>query len=334
MKKLLALTLVFVLAGCQSGAAQVSGRSAVDLTGTTKVVVANQQSASASILRDDGVTMAHVHVGAGPHEAAVSPDGRTAVVTIYGVQGAPGNQLAVIDLTRDSVVRTIDLGSYTRPHGVVFLGSSNTRIAVTSEATNNVVVVDVATGSIEAVPTNARGSHMVAVNADGTRGWTANITDNSVSELDLAGRRFVRSFDGLPARPEGVAVTPDGRQVWVGSNETGAVTVISTETGAVTHTLTGSRFPYRLASSPDGARMVIVDAMANRLRIADTRTHEWLGDIEIDGPRGAVVAADNRTAWVTQAGGFVAEVDILEMRVKRALAVQASPDGVGVGLRR
>lgn len=334
MTRIVTSAAALLLVACQATSPQVRGSAAAPAHGVARVVVANQQSASASILGDDGATMKHVHVGAGPHEAAVSPDGRTAVVTVYGVQGAPGNQLAVIDLVRDSVVRTIDLGTFTRPHGVVFLGTSSTRVAVTSESTNNVVIVDVATGSIEAIPTHARGSHMVAVNAAGTRGWTANIVDNSVSELDLAGRRFVRTYDGLPARPEGIAVTPDGRDVWVGSNETGAVTVISTADGAVVQTLEGSRFPYRLAASPDGARMVVVDALAHRVRVADARNRQWLGDIAIEAPRGAVVAADGRTAWVTQAGGQVAEVDIVDLVIRRVLAVQASPDGVGAGVRR
>jgi DNA-binding beta-propeller fold protein YncE len=272
----------------------------------------------------------HVHVGTGPHEAAVSPDGRWAVVTIYGTQ-TPGNQLAIIDLTRDSAVRTIDLGVYTRPHGVVFLGGSSSRVAVTSESTGNVVIVDIASGSIDPVPTQARGSHMVAIEASGRRGWTGNISDNSVSELDLEGGRFVRSF-AVPSRPEGIAVTPDGSQVWVGSNDTGAVSVISTAAGEVVHTLRGATFPYRLASSPDGRRMVVVDAMGHSLRIADVATHAWIGDIPLDSPRGAVVAADNRTAYVTLAGGAVAVVDLDELKVLRTFAVEVSPDGVGGGV--
>ncbi|HSJ08806.1 MAG TPA: hypothetical protein VK928_02805 [Longimicrobiales bacterium] len=322
--------LVILAAAC--GAATNTGPEPQPTAGTVEVVVANQQSASASILGDDGVTMRHVHVGTGPHEAAVSPDGRIAVVTIYGTQ-APGNQLAVIDLVRDSVIRTIDLGAYTRPHGAVFLGGSSQRVAVTSEATNNVVLVDLASGSIQAVPTNAPAAHMVAVNSAGTRGWTANVVDNSVSELDLVARQFVRKVT-VPARPEGITATPDGREVWVGSNETGAVTVISTATWQVTHTLTGATFPYRLGASPDGTRIAVVDGQGNRLMIADVATHAFVGSIPLASPRGVVIAEDNRTAYVTLAAGSLAVVDIVALTVLRTHAVQASPDGVGTGMRR
>jgi DNA-binding beta-propeller fold protein YncE len=303
-----------------------------DQDGTTEVVVANQQSASASILSADGRTMKHVPVGNGPHEAQVSPDGRVAVVTVYGTQ-TPGNQLAVIDLVGDSVVRTIDLGEWTRPHGVIFLGGSSDRVVVTSESTSHVVLVNLRTGAIEAIPTNARASHMIAVKADGTRGWTANIVDNSVSEIDLASKKFVRAFT-VPARPEGIAVTPNGAEVWVGSNTTGAVTVISTATGVVAHTIAGMTFPYRLTASPDGRRVAIVDGQANKLIVADVASHGIAGEIQLNAPRGVAIAPDNRTGYVTLAGGQLAIVDLKEFKLLRTLDVQASPDGVGAGVRR
>lgn len=319
--------LTVLCAACQT----MSGTPSLTAP-VTEIVVANQQSASATVLSSDGEAR-HVQVGVGPHEAAVSPDGRTAVVTIYGNQQSVGQQLAVIDLTGDLAVRTIDLGTYTRPHGVVFMGGRSDRVAVTSEATNNVVLVDLGPGTIQAVPTNARASHMAALDAAGGRAWTANVIDNSVSELDLVNRRFVRSF-AVPPRPEGIAVTPDGSEVWVGSNETGAVTIISTRTGEVVHTLTGARFPYRLGVSPDGTRMAIVDGMANELVIADVATHQRVGAIPLASPRGVVIGPDNRTAYVTLAAGELAVVDIRDMRTLRTFAVQSSPDGVGVGVRR
>ena len=89
------------------------------------LVVANQQGASATIVNTATMeTIATLPVGNGPHEAAVSPDGRWAVVTIYGDSKGPGNTLAVIDLAAmplPVVTRTITLGQYTRPHGAAFI---------------------------------------------------------------------------------------------------------------------------------------------------------------------------------------------------------------------
>ena len=322
--------IILVSLATSSCAASAQTAGAPDVL---NIVVANQQSASASLLTSDGARSKHIAVGNGPHEAAISDDGRIAVVTVYGAKVA-GNQLAVIDLTRDSVIRTIDLGTYTRPHGAVFLSNAPRRVAVTSEATKFVVIVNVDNGTIEkAIPTNARASHMIAVPADRKLGYTANIIDDNVSEIDLVGGTFVRTF-AVPPRPEGIAVSPDGSEVWVGSNQTGAVTIISTKSGEITHTISGATFPYRLSSSPDGSIMAIVDATGNKVHFADVATHQMIGSVGMLSPRGVAIGPDNRTAYVTLGGGSVEIVAIEELAIVRSIPVQASPDGVAVGLRR
>ncbi len=61
------------------------------------LVITNKQDATASIISlGDGRTVATLPTGEGPHEVAVSPDGKLAVVTDYGAQVAgpedtPGN---------------------------------------------------------------------------------------------------------------------------------------------------------------------------------------------------------------------------------------------------
>src|SRR5690348_13619051 len=165
---LAALTIVatFSVIAARGAAAQSSA------SGT--VLVANQQSASATII--DLATHAEttLDVGVGPHEAAISPDGRWGVVTIYGTQ-TPGNSLAIIDLVARKVVRTIDLGEYRRPHGAAFLPGSTTTVAVTSEASQNVVIVDINAGKVlSAIPTHHPGSHMLGIPTDGKHLYTSN----------------------------------------------------------------------------------------------------------------------------------------------------------------
>lgn len=314
---------------CVAGALVLPGTATAQTAKATKIVVANQRSASASVLISDSSSAKHITVGDGPHEIAISRDGKIAVATIYGAQ-VPGNKLAVIDLARDSVVRTIDLGTYTRPHGAVFLSGNPKRVAVTSEATAFVVIVNVDNGTIEAaIPTQARASHMVALTADGKFGYTANIVDNNVSELDIPGGKFVRTI-AVPARPEGIAVTPDGSEVWVGSNTTGAVSVISTKTGKIEHTLAGITFPYRITAGHKGKLMAIVDGQGNKVVFADVATHQISRTVDLASPRGVALSADDKLAFVTLAEGAVVVIDVAAGKVLRTLAVQASPDGVAV----
>jgi DNA-binding beta-propeller fold protein YncE len=299
---------------------------------TGHLLVANQEDASASLidLRTDSMKL--IPVGIGPHEAAISPSGRVGVVTIYG-QRPPGNQLAIIDIASGTVTRTISLGEYTRPHGVVFIPGDETRVVVTSESTGNVVLVNIETGTVEAaIPTVAQGSHMAAITADGKRVWTSNVTSGSVSEIDLVERKFVRAIPVAP-KVEGIAVTPDGSLVLAGSNTDGTVSIIETATGTIVGTLKGFKLPYRLAASADGKTAIVCDPEGGAIAAIDvaTRAIAW----KLDGlasPRGVSIAPDGRTAFVTLADDpSVGLVDMTLHRLVQTIPVGASPDGVGYG---
>jgi YVTN family beta-propeller protein len=297
------------------------------------VLVANQQSASASLIDLRSDTARTIPVGAGPHEAVIAPIGRIAIVTIYGVSGAPGNQLAVVDVVKGEVTKTISLGEYTRPHGAMFLPGDETRVAVTSETTQNVVIVNLSEGKVErAISTGAAGSHMVAITADGRRAFTSDIGAGAVSELDLAGKALVRVIPVAP-RVEGIAVTPDGSAVWAGSNTNGTVSIIDTKTGAIQQTLTGFTLPYRLAMSADGKIAIVCDPQGDKIHVADVAQRKVIWTLDgIGSPRGVNIAPDGRTAFVTLAADeTMAIVDLEARKVTRKIKVEKSPDGVWYG---
>jgi DNA-binding beta-propeller fold protein YncE len=294
------------------------------------VVVANQQSASASLVTLPGGAAREVPVGVGPHEAAVGPDGGWAVVTVYGTQAEVGARLALLDLASGALVRHVALGEYTRPHGVVVLPGPGRRVAVTSEASQRLLVVDLDRGAVDAaIPTGAAGSHMVAVTRDGTRAFTANVPAGSVSEIDLVERRLVRQIPTAPVT-EGIAVTPDGREVWAGSNQARTITVVDTREGKAVATLTGVGVPYRIAIAPDGRTAAVADPEGNAVHLVDVAARRVLGAVAgVGSPRGVSFSPDGRTLFATLGPeGAVAVIDPASRTVRGRHAVGASPDGV------
>lgn len=305
-----------------------------DLT-TGHVLVANQQSASASLinLADDSAVV--IPVGEGPHEAVIAPSGRIGVVTIYGIAGKPGNQLAVIDIAAATVTRTISLGDYTRPHGANFLPGEETRVAVTSETTRNLVIVNIQTGVVErAIPTEAAASHMVSLSADGKTAVTANITGGSVSVFSLGAAPALLKVIPTSPQTEGIAIRPDGKEVWAASN-TGHVNVVDIATGTITAKLEPFGQPYRLAMSPDGKTAIICDPKGDGLFIADVATRKVVGQLTgIGSPRGVNIAPDGKYAFVTLAADeTMGVVDIAARKITRKIKVEKSPDGVWYGVR-
>jgi YVTN family beta-propeller protein len=314
------------------------------------LVVANQQGASATVL--DALTLktiATVPVGVGPHEVAVSPDGRWAVVTNYGDKMVQGNTLSVIDLAAASpgVSRTIDLGEYHRPHGVAFVVNGS-KLLVTSETSERLVVVDFASGRVDtALATNARGSHMVATRRDGRRAWTANITDSSVTEFDVDARRTVRTYHAAPM-DEGIAVTPGGLEVWVGSNSDKTVTILDATKGTVAETLTGFGSTYRIGIARTESMAVINDPTSNRIWLYDTGSRRRLAELDLAkvdglpvapagapgmpdaGPEGVAFDPIDGFAYVTlNRSNQVVAVDLAGRKIVGHGAVGAGPDGIG-----
>lgn len=293
-------------------------------------LVANQGSASATIVDVATRRAKTIDVGTGPHEATISPDGRRGVVTIYGDR-TPGNRLAIIDLTNGSLARHIELGDFLRPHGAVFVPGSNGIVAITSEASQRLLLVNIDSGRIVAdIPTQGDVSHMVGLTGDGTRAYTANIRSGSISEIDLATRTFTRQLTVAPMT-EGIAVRPVGSEVWVGSNEAGTVSVVDTQSWKVVATIGGFGMPYRLAFSPDGETVVVCDPESDKIYIMDVISRKVVGDVSgLGAPRGVIIAPDNRTAFVTVADSpAVVAVDLVEKREVMRVPVGVSPDGVG-----
>lgn len=304
--------------------------------GSELLLVANKADHTVTVIDlASGAAVATLPTGAGPHEVAISADGRWAVATDYGTQ-VPGGTLTVFDLASRTVARTIDLSPHKRPHGAVFLPDG--RLLVTSETSQAVLMVDIERGVVTGTaPTNARTSHMVAVPADGRRAYTANIADGSVTEIDLASMTATRTLVASRTT-EGIAVTPDGRQVWLGSNALGTVTVIDVASWTPIDTLGGLGLPYRVNVAPGGGVVVVSNPQADSAYVFDAATRARRAAVFTGAgtqPVGGAVGRDGRRAYLALQGtNQVAEIDLEAGSVLRYFPVGSRPDGVAIAAVR
>lgn len=327
-----ALTLAVALQA-PAGATQ-SSPSLLGLSGT--VVVVNQQADSVTLV--DLKTLEayrHVPVVGGPHEAAVSPDGRRVLVTNYNKQGVgPQKTLSLLALPSGETLKTIDLGEYRAPHDVRWVDGS--RVVVTSEANQALLLVNVENGAIERVfRTEAGVSHMLALSSDRTRLYCSNMRDGSVSAFDFqTGKKLADVKTGKEC--EGVGVTPDGRWVWAGNRAEDTISIIDTRSFEVVKRLRSPGFPYRVQFTPDGTYALIPHANASSLVLGDVASQTVarsipLGLTKVDSPSTAGVFAhpDNRHAFVTvRNDNSVLVLDLERGTTLARVEVQASPDGV------
>ncbi len=313
------------------------------------LVVLNKSAGSAHILdRETGERLASIPTGYQPHEVAISPDGGTAVVTNYGTRDETGNSLTMIDIARAEHVKDIDLLEYTMPHGIQFL--DDTRVIVTTEGNQTVVIVNLESEEIEHVfMTEQEISHMVAVTPDGDRAFVPNIGSGTVTVLDL-NEGVVEAHIETGEGAEGIAISPNGEEVWVTNREANTVSIINAETLYIIFEVPSADFPIRAAFSPDGQHVVVSNARSGDVTVFDAEERLRVGVIslqeidelvededryfieEFEGspiPIGVVIGPDSRTAYVANsAADVVAVLDIISLQVIDMFETGEEPDGI------
>jgi YVTN family beta-propeller protein len=298
-----------------------------------RLLVANKAEATLSILElPAGKELARLPTGVGPHEIALSPDGRRAVITNYGDKN-PGNSLTVVDLVGLSVIRTIELGDYRRPHGIAFV--DDRRVVVTSEASASIVVVDVDAGAVErGIPTTQQGSHMLALAPGKQRVYVANMQSGSITPIDLGAAAPGEPVPAI-ALSEAIAVTPDGAEVWTASLGQNKIVIFDAPQLTRDGELEAAGAPIRLTPTPDGKTMIVSNAKASKLQLIDvaTRTSAMIDLPPTSGdtaaPVGTTVASDSKTAYVALvAQDRVAVIDLATRTVTGYLPVGKGPDGI------
>src|SRR6185437_1109374 len=177
---------------------------------------------------------------------------------------------------------------------------------------------------VSALPSHGRATHMIGLSDRGDRLVASNIADGTISVIDPRDSGAVRVIP-VAAQPEGVAISPDGRMAWAGSNRDHVVLVVDLEVGQSVDTLRDFGLAYRLAVSPDGRTVVITDPVKAQIRVVDAATHHErfvidvprdsvLATAEIAGspsPEGVAIAPDSRWAFVTLQGrNRVATIDL------------------------
>ena len=318
--------------------------------GAEILVVANKSDSTVDLVDlETGRSAATLPTGHAPHEVAVSGDGTTAVITNYGDRERPGSTLTVIDVAAAKVLRTIELGRHSRPHGLSWI--SEDRIAVTAEGSAHLLLVDPHRGEIiQEIATDQRVSHMVGVIPGRKLAFVANIGSGSVTVVDLESGRKLRDL-ATGEGAEGIAVTPDGQEVWVGNRASDNLSVIDPARLEVVATVACPGFPIRLVATPDGRRILASAARSGEVVLFDRESRQEILRRKLDlstvptagsrlfgdrfgespVPVGLVVSADGATAWVAATqSDLVVELSTATLEVTRLIQAGQEPDGMAL----
>ncbi|HWT11150.1 MAG TPA: hypothetical protein VN231_00180 [Allosphingosinicella sp.] len=157
---------------------------------------------------------------------------------------------------------------------------------------------------------------------------------DGIAVFDIAGGRVLRVLRGV-SDPEQVAVSPDGRRLYVASEDTGRLIVMDSRQGGVLASLEVGGEPEGVAVSPDGRLAYATSEEDHSVAVVETAGPRVRARIRVGlRPRNAVFTADGRRAFVPgENDATVAAIDVARDRVVASARIEGEnsrPMGVAL----
>ena len=264
------------------------------------------------------------------HELITSSDGKYAFASNYGSGPAPGHTISMIDIAAQKELRRIDVAPLSRPHGLAFAGG---KLYFTAEADKKIARYDPAANKIDwQFETGQNATHMVLPTKDLRTIFTSNIASNSVSAIEQgSGGAWNQTVIAVGQGPEGIDLSPNGREVWSAHSRDGGVSVIDVASKKVTQTIAlGTKRSNRIKLTPDGKYALVSDLEAGDLVVVDAAARKEIKRVALGkSPEGILIAPDGARAFVAVNGdNHVAVVDVKTWAVSKKLQTGPGPDGM------
>jgi len=301
-----------------------------------------------------GRVVGRVPVGRDANRVAVSEDGRFAFVANTNGHGRTvpdGDSISVIDLIARKEVRRVPVGNGSRPYDVRVAGG---KVYFTAESSRMIGRYDPAANRIEYFGLGQNGPHMIAISRDMNTMYAANARSNNVSIIEglRAGPAppggsltlFSWNVTVVPVGkwPEGIDISPDGREVWTANQMSDGISIIDVATKLARTFDLKTQHGNRLKFTPDGMRVLLRDADTGEILIIDARTRTVVTRVKLPGdtPGETVrvsdfeIVPDGSRAYVSVGsnarGGrhYIGVLDLKTLEVTRRIQTDSAPGSI------
>lgn len=231
--------------------------------------------------------------GAKPNECASTPDGRYVAVPmrVYGAQQPVLGDLDVINMDQRRIVKVIPMRF---PHNC-FAAESNEVLYCETRTDGQIFRLNLKTMSFDekfpigpdprpfAIASKARKIYSAL---GGFLGFAVlDMDNNEVRRVALPGTGTEAPVC-QPLEPNtpthGVALTPDGKELWVTSMVDGTVTVYYTATGTFSKPIhLGGACPNWISVTPNGEYVAVSNSDRNTVSIVDAKSQTVIADIKV-----------------------------------------------------
>lgn len=282
------------------------------------LVLLRDASALAIVDPASGKVLGQVPTARDPHEVTASADGKIAFVA------SPSDGISVIDIAARKEIRRVKPGPGSSPHDVVFVDG---KVYFTIEGYKSIGRYDPSANTIDwTLGIGQDGTHLLAFTRDRGTVFVPNRESNSVTMVEgiTAGPSKAKlTVIPIPGKlPEGIDVSPDGREVWTATRNDGKVSIIDVASRKVAQTIDlGMKDANRLKFTLDG-RVLIIDGGVGSLVVVDAASRKEIKRVTLSPERTAdgaiLVAPDGLHAYLgLRAKDRVAEFDLKTLEVTR-----------------
>ena len=280
------------------------------------LVLLRDASALAIVDPVAGTVLGRIQTVSNPHEVTASADGTLAFVA------SPSAGISIIDLEAETELRRLEVGPGSEPHDVRFAAG---KLYFTAEGYKVIGRYDPLRDKVEwLIGIGQDGTHMLVLSEDHNTIFTANRGSNSVTVVeDVAAGPPNWKVTAIPVGgefPEGIALSPDGREVWTATRNDGGVSIIDVATKAVIQRLNlNMKDANRLQFTPDGGRVLISDGEDRSLVVLDAMARTEIARLDL-APNAVLVQPDGSQAYAALRGDHsVAVIDLDTLEVTRQI---------------
>jgi YVTN family beta-propeller protein len=296
-----------------------------------ELAIVEKVGGSVSFYTMAGKEVGRVKVGAFPHEAALSKDGKRLYVSNNGVlwmteDTMGGNTVSVIDVEAMKKLYDIDLGKFHRPHGIELLPGSNYLVATTERPFGLITIDPAGRKVVRDYDVKGKSPHMVFPSPAGDWAFVSNSDSDTVAAIELRTGKVKLIEAG--AHPQGGAFSPKGDRLYITATNDNHIAIVDPKTQTVAGKIVTGKGPARVAVSPDGRTLVYNLQFEPAIGIADVATGKQVAQVPVSGrPLSLTMTADGKYAFAgVQDQDKVFVLSVAERRIERVIEL---PKGSG-----
>jgi YVTN family beta-propeller protein len=267
------------------------------------------------------------------------------------------NAVAVLDLDSGRLIRLVTVD---QPHSI-YVDKDRRRLYVTrfETAPNNVQIYDADTYELIRVGRAGTFPALLGIPHGTSQLWVTNFdlttsNDNKVRVLDPETLQEITSFDLPVKQPHGLAMTADGKTVYVTNIGSNDISIFKTDPPRVDEAsiplplVAGipTQQPQQCILSPDESHLYVSALGSDKVHVLNTATLQWKTSVTVgDGPWHMAISPSTNELWVPNwLGSSVSIVSLsnpdapvqeLELRAQNPVDVTRSafqrPIGIALG---